>query len=101
MTTMVKWEYFVIDLSGNAGEELPTIMKLGQQGWELVSVVSEKMCRRAYFKRPANVTFSTEAVKLMREADHMSRIHAGCEPPKTEPKSEVADTGEFPAVTPQ
>jgi len=48
---MAKWERFVVDIKDTAIEEMNQLNCPGLAGWELVSVVSLPLCRRAYFKK--------------------------------------------------
>jgi hypothetical protein len=48
---MKKWDSLVLNLSGDEMQEGTLIRGYSIIGWELVSVVPLKMCRRAYFKR--------------------------------------------------
>ena len=47
-----RWDILVVDLAGNANDEMKTIGGIVKD-WELVSVVSLPFCRRAYLKREA------------------------------------------------
>jgi hypothetical protein len=47
-----KWEILVLDVVGNSTQEQEKLASPGENGWELVSVVSLHLCQRAYFKRP-------------------------------------------------
>ena len=56
---MKKWKITVLDIKGNSPDESVALSVLAGKGWELVSVVSLPLCRRAYLKRE----ISEEAVK--------------------------------------
>ena len=47
MNTKQGWEYTVMELGGHV--DIADVNRLGQQGWELVAIMSHGM---AYFKRP-------------------------------------------------
>lgn len=51
----MEWEYFLIYLQGNVGENENRMNELGEKRWELVSVSDG----RAYFKRPVEAIYYT------------------------------------------
>ena len=48
----MKWAPLVWDFEGSAAEEQAKMIEFGENGWELVAVVSiSTNCRRGYFRR--------------------------------------------------
>jgi len=64
----MKWAPLVWDFEGTAVEEQAKMIEFGQNGWELVAVVSiSASCRRGYFRReilgsPSPKNFKLEAI---------------------------------------
>ncbi len=64
---MKKWEILVIDLTGDTEAEMRALGKIADN-WELVSVVSLPLCRRAYLKRPIPEQQTPEAKHSLADA---------------------------------
>ena len=48
----MKWEYAVESFNRVSEGALPTLERMGQQGWELVAILQDPPFTRLVFKRP-------------------------------------------------
>ena len=67
---MKKWRITVIDIKGDTSNESITLSVLSERGWELVSVVSLPLCRRAYLKR--EIPEEPAEQKPVNQLDHVA-----------------------------
>jgi G:T-mismatch repair DNA endonuclease (very short patch repair protein) len=93
---MKKWEYWVCDLRRAASDEQAVINRLGELGWELISVVALPLCRRAYFKCYPDTKTENSANNAKSSASQKNDIEDTCEfPAIKKPSQEPLNFGEY------